>query len=421
MFERARGTNDWGPEDMAKRRFVESRFVRLAESFGFREVSTPTFESLELLTAKSGPGIVRELYAFKDQGGRDLALRPEFTAGVLRFYVSDLRSRPKPLKVYSTGNVFRYEEPQKGRYREFFQLNAEILGGATLPSDAEALALAIGTMRAIGLKQVTARIGNIGVLRSYLRLPPSDQAVILHSLDKRNFDMLDGELARLGKKDLSEPLRQVIGLRGGVKVLDEAAEMLGGAGKDGFDALRRLAGLLASYGVARSDYSFDMGVVRGLDYYTGMVFEIDSPNLGAEKQVGGGGAYSLAEVFGGERVVQTGFALGLDRLVMAAEAEGTIEPARAVDAYIVPIGDAAQAKAIEVLTSLRAAGLGADIDLIGRGPSKNLDYANAIGARFAVLLGERELKTGRATVRDMGSGAQREVAFAHLVDELRGA
>src|SRR2546428_330135 len=129
MFERPRGTNDWGPEDMAKRRFVESRFVQLAESFGFREVSTPTFESLELFTAKSGPAIVRELYAFKDQGDRDLALRPEFTASILRFYVSDLRSRPKPLKLYSTGNVFRYEEPQKGRYREFSQVNAEIIGG----------------------------------------------------------------------------------------------------------------------------------------------------------------------------------------------------------------------------------------------------------------------------------------------------
>src|SRR5436309_313555 len=117
MFERPRGTNDWGPEDMAKRRFVESRFIQLAESFGFREVSTPTFESLELFTAKSGPAIVRELYAFKDQGGRDLALRPEFTASILRFYVSDLRSRPKPLKLYSTGNVFRYEEPQQGRHR----------------------------------------------------------------------------------------------------------------------------------------------------------------------------------------------------------------------------------------------------------------------------------------------------------------
>ncbi len=420
MFERPRGTNDWGPQDMAKRRFVESRFVQLAESFGFREVSTPTFENLELFTAKSGPGIVRELYAFKDQGGRDLALRPEFTASVLRFYVSELRSRPKPLKLYSTGNVFRYEEPQKGRYREFFQLNAEIIGGGALPSDAETLALAIGTMRAIGLKQVKARIGNIGILRGFLPFEPADQSVVLHSLDKRNFEMLDAELARLGRSDLGAPLRTLIGLSGGVSVLDEAAKVLPGAKREGFEDLRKLAGLLTAYGVAPSDYAFDMGVVRGLDYYTGMVFEIDSPNLGAEKQVGGGGAYSLAEVFGGERVSQTGFALGLDRLVMAADAEGAIEAPRALDAYVIPIGEGAQAKAVEILTTLRAAGLGADIDLVGRGPSKNLDYANAVGARYAVLLGERELKAKRATVRDMASGAQREVALADLADAVGG-
>src|SRR5438309_996864 len=223
MVERPRGTNDWGPEDMAKRRFVESRFIQLAESFGFREVSTPTFESLELFTAKSGPGIVKELYAFKDQGGRDLALRPEFTASILRFYVSSLRSRPKPLKVYMTGNAFRYEEPQKGRYREFSQLNAEIIGGAPLPSDAEALALAIGTMRAIGLKQVKARIGNIGILRSYLPFPAADQGVGLHSLDKRNVPMLEAELARLGRKDRASALRWVSGRSGDASVLGECA------------------------------------------------------------------------------------------------------------------------------------------------------------------------------------------------------
>src|SRR3989441_1455503 len=150
---------------MAKRRFVVSRFVQLAESFGFREVCTPTFESLDLFTAKSGPAIVRELYAFKDQGGRDLALRPEFTASILRFYVSDLRSRPKPLKLYSTGNVFRYEEPQRGRYREFSQVNAEIIGGAPLPSDSAAPRPRIGPRRAGGPRQVKARVGNIGILR----------------------------------------------------------------------------------------------------------------------------------------------------------------------------------------------------------------------------------------------------------------
>src|SRR3989449_11590408 len=164
MFERPRGTNDWGPEDMAKRRFVESRVVQLAESFGFREVSAPTFESLDLFTAKSGQTIVRELYAFKDQGGRDLALRPEFTASILRFYVSDLRSRPKPIKVYTTGNVFRYEEPQKGRYREFFQLNAEIIGGAAPPSDAGGLAPAVRAIRAVGPKPGQGRTTRIRVL-----------------------------------------------------------------------------------------------------------------------------------------------------------------------------------------------------------------------------------------------------------------
>ena len=419
MFERPRGTNDWGPEDMTKRRFVESRFVQLAESFGFREVSTPTFESLDLFTAKSGPAIVRELYAFKDQGGRDLALRPEFTASILRFYVSDLRSRPKPIKVYTTGNVFRYEEPQKGRYREFFQLNAEIIGGATLPSDAEVLALAIGTMRAIGLRQVKARIGNIGILRSYLPFETADQAVVLHSLDKRNFAMLDAELARLGRKDLGEPLRKVVGLSGGVEILGQAEKLLGRAGKEGLEYLRQLAGLLTANGVGSSDYAFDLGVVRGLDYYTGMVFEIDSPNLGSEKQVGGGGAYSLAEVFGGERVAQTGFALGLDRLVMAAEAEGTTEAARALDAYVIPIGDEMRQRASQVVSMLRGASLRADIDLMGRGPTKNLDYANAVGARTAVLVGEKEAKAGAVALRDMKSGAQRDVPLDSLIEAIR--
>ena len=420
MFERPRGTNDWGPEDMAKRRFVERTFVQLAESFGFREVSTPMFEPLELFTAKSGPTIVRELYAFKDQGGRDIALRPEFTASILRFYVSDLRSRPKPVKVYCTGPAFRYEEPQKGRHREFFQLNAEVIGGSTLASDAEVLALAIGTMRAIGLKQVKARIGNIGMLRSFLPFGPADQAIVLHALDKKNMPMLDAELARLGRTDLAEPLKRLIALSGDSSILEEAGELLGGAGSEGFDYLHTLSEQLYHYGISASDYAFDMGVVRGLDYYSGMVFEIDSPNLGAEKQVGGGGAYSLAQVFGGEAVPQTGFALGLDRLVMAGDAEGAFAPATPLDAYVIPIGDAMRGKAVEVLASLRSAGLRADIDLVGRGPSKNLDYANAIQARYAILVGEKETRGGSVAVRDMANGQQREVSLETLVAAIRG-
>ncbi len=419
MFERPRGTNDWGPDDMAKRRFVEAAFVRTAAAFGFREIQTPMFESLDLFKAKSGPGVVEELYAFRDKGGREVALRPEFTASILRFYVAELRSLPKPVKVYCLGPAFRYEEPQKGRYREFEQVDAEVIGGATLPSDAEVLALAIGTMRAIGLKQVRARIGHLGMLRAFLPFEPADQAKVLHALDKKNFALLDDELARLGHAELSDTLKRLVGLHGDASVLDQAKEVLGGQGDEAFDYLRGLAKQLAAYDIPPSEYEYDMGVVRGLDYYTGMVFELDSPNLGAEKQVGGGGAYTLAEVFGGEPVFQTGFALGVDRLVMSAEAEGVFGPSPGVDAYVVPIGDATRGRAVEILTALRAAGLRADIDLVGRGPSKNLDYANAIRARYAVLVGERELRAEKVSLRDLASGVQREVPVGILAEEIR--
>ncbi len=420
-FERPRGTNDWGPDEMAKRRFVESAFVRTAESFGFREIQTPIFESLDLFTAKSGPGVVEELYAFRDKGGRDVALRPEFTASILRFDVAELRSLPKPVKVYCYGPAFRYEEPQKGRYREFEQVDAEIIGGATLASDAEILALAIGTMHAIGLKQIRARIGHIGMLRAYLPFAAADQARVLHALDKKNFTMLDDELARLGRTDLAEPLKRLVALHGDAAVLDQAKEVLGGKGGEAFDSLRALATQLTAYDVEPSEYEFDMGVVRGLDYYTGMVFELDSPNLGAEKQVGGGGAYALSEVFGGEPVFQTGFALGVDRLVLSAEAEGAFGSRPGIDAYIVPIGEATRARALEILTAIRAAGLRADIDLVGRGPSKNLDYANAVRARYAVLVGERELKAEKVSLRNLASGEQREVPVGILAEEIRKA
>ncbi len=419
MFERPRGTNDWGRDDMAKRRFVESRFVQAAESFGFGEIQTPIFESLELFAAKSGPGIVEELYAFKDKGNRDLALRPEFTASIVRFYVGELRSLPKPVKVYCYGPAFRYEEPQKGRYREFEQVDAEVIGGAPLASDAEVIALAIQTMHAIGLTQIRARIGHIGMLRAYLPVAPADQAKVLHALDKKNFDMLEQELRRLKREDLAGPLKRVVALHGDVSVLEEARTLLGGKGGDAFDAMRALSVQLTHYGIPPSEYEFDMGVVRGLDYYTGMVFELDSPNLGAEKQVGGGGAYTLAELFGGEPVAQTGFALGVDRLVMAAEAEGVFGPAPQLDAYVVPIGESTRPRALEILSALRSAGLRADIDLVGRGPSKNLDYANAIRARYAVLVGERELKSEKVGLRNLTSGEQHEVPVSHLAEEIR--
>jgi len=418
MIERPRGTRDFDPAATAKHRHVEGVLRATAASFGFREIMVPTVENLELFTAKSGPGVVEELYAFKDKGGRDVALRPEFTASVIRFYLSELRSLPKPLKLFCVGNAFRYEEPQKGRYREFFQFNAEILGASSLEADAELLALSLTALRQVGLKETEARVGHIGMLRSFLKEAGDRQAAILHALDKKDFEKLKAELAAAGLSHHEETLRTVVGLKGGLEVLDEAGTLLGGEAKPVVDYLTRLRDRLALYGLADA-VTFDLGVVRGLDYYTGMVFEIDSPNLGAEKQVGGGGGYTLAELLGGEPVASTGFAIGMDRVILAAEAEEVSMAPPVLDVYVIPVGAPSRAAAMEIVLELRTAGFRVDTDLIGRGPSKNLDFANAVGARLAVILGEKELAGGKVSLKDMGTGEQVELERGNLATGIK--
>ena len=347
-----RGTNDYGPEEMARRRAVEGILRETAQRFGFREIATPTLESLDLFTTKSGPGIVKELYAFKDKGGRDVALRPEFTASIVRFYLSELRNLPKPIKVYTVGNVFRYEEPQKGRYREFTQFNAEIIGAPALQGDAEIIALAIDCLRAVGVRDVQVRIGHIGLLRTYLRLAPEDQGKVLHSLDKRDFPALRRELKRLDLQDIEDPLRQFVELKGGIEIFAKAATALPGVRPQGFEYLTSLAARLQEYGVEN--------------------------------------------------------------------AECVILPAHRLDCFVIPIGDSAHKRGLEVLRDLRGAGVSTDIDLLARGPSKNLDYANALRARFAVLIGEAEVKKGLVAVKDLDSGKQEEMSLEALIERARG-
>ena len=417
MVERARGTRDLDPTYLARHGHVEAAFRRTAAAFGFRDVLPPTFEPLELFHRKAGPGIEQEMYVFKDRAGRDLVLRPELTAGVLRYYVNELTSAPKPIKVCSFGPTFRYEEPQRGRYREFWQYSCEILGGSPLDADAEVVALAVKSIQATGVRQVATRIGHIGMLRAWLKVDRERQNRILHALDKRNFEMLHAELDAAGLLDIEGTLRDLIAIRGGPEALAKASDVLGGVGGEGFDHLRRVSDRLAAYGV-HDGVVFDMGIIRGLSYYTGMVFQIHSPNLGAEDQVGGGGSYALAELFGGDPIYSTGFAIGVDRIVLASEAEGVAVPPPRLDAYVIPIGDAVRGKAFEIANSLRETGLSVDIDLVGRGPSKNLDYANAMGARWSVLIGERELANSAVALRNMESGEQREVAVTELASVL---
>lgn len=385
--------------------------------FGFGEVVTPTFEHSELFTLRSGQAIVDEMYVFKDKGDREMALRPEITASVVRFYVNELSTAPKPLKLYYVGNCFRYENPQSGRYREFFQLGAELIGTKTPETDAEVIALAVQCIRNAGLENIVVRVGHIGILKSMVREQIKDEktaADVLRMIDKEDWDAL-GEMfdARGLPRQLFEKITAVADIKGGVEELNNLED------SEPTAHLKETFNVLGLYGI--EDAQVDLGIVRGLDYYSGMVFEIDAPRLGAEKQVLGGGSYTLSELFGGEPIFSTGFAIGIDRVVLASETERTIQVEPPLDAFVVPAKDDMRKYAFGIVARLRLQGLKADVDLMRRTLSKNLKYASSVGARYAVIVGKEEMAKRSVTLRDMKSGEQRVVAADGLADTIREA
>ncbi len=410
MIQCPRGTRDFLPDELEKRRHYEAALRDVVLRHGFREIETPIFEEAELFILRSGPNVLKELYAFKDKGDRDIALRPEMTAPVVRAFVNGMSNDPKPIKVFYFGQCFRYERPQAGRYREFFQFGAEIIGSATPETDAEAIATAAAMIKALGLNEYRVRIGHIGVLRQRIAdigVPKERTAEVLQKLDKKLYDEARPILEEIGVSqgdiDALFALTETVG---GPEVLDSAP--LGEAG----DYLREVVSYLNVMGV--TDIEIDLGVVRGLDYYTGMVFEAEAPALGAEKQICGGGSYSLSELFGGEKVFSTGFAVGFDRALLAMEKEGIGYARKGIDYYVIPVSEDVRKQAFGIVTKLRNAGKSADIDIMGRKMGKALKYAAGIPARYAVIVGVSELEKGVVTLRDMESGDQKEVPLSDL-------
>ena len=414
MFPRPRGTRDFAPDEMETRRYFESLMRDVAMTHGFREVSTPIFETTELFIVKSGPGIVEEMYAFKDKGDRELCLRPELTAPVIRFFVSDLTTYPRPLKMFYFGQCFRYERPQSGRYREFFQFGAELIGAPTAESDAEVIGLAASIIKRMGLKDYRIRVGHIGILRSKLTsagVKPDEMPKILQKLDKKLYGEARPLMKEAGMTDGDlEDVIKTTQITGPISVLDDFAG-------DAKEHLKQVFEVLHAYGF--DNVSVDLGVVRGLAYYTGMVFEADAPALGAEKQICGGGSYSLSELFGGEKVFSSGFGIGFDRILLALQREGTTSPRSGIQAYVVPVNEKMRAQAFRIVADLRESGIVADIDLMRRNLAKNFKYADSIGARYTIIVGENEAEHNSVTLRNMSSGEQVLVKIDDLVDRLK--
>jgi histidyl-tRNA synthetase len=421
-IQRPRGTRDFGPEDMNRRRYIENVLRTTADTFGYREIATPTFEHVELFTERSGEEVKNEMYTFKDKGGRELSLRPELTAPTMRFYATDLRHLPKPIKVYYFGNCFRYERPQSGRYREFWQFGAEIIGGDVHGSDADIIAMSISSLHNTGLTGFSTRIGHLGVLRSLLHeIGVTGQGVdeCMHLIDKGElatlYDLLEGQYPNQDEVDI---IRKLLEMEKTTEIDSRARDFLkenAGAIK-ALNDLEVILDLLSHHGIR--DYIIDLGIARGLDYYTGMVFEIDVPSLGAEKQVCGGGAYELAQIFGTEAINSTGFAIGFDRIMMALGNMAVDIPKLFITAYIIPMNDMAREKALEIAAELRRNRISCDIALGTRSIAKNMKYANTMSTRFTIILGEDEMQSGMATVKHMNTGEQVTVPFHSITQHI---
>jgi len=398
MIGKPRGTRDFLPDEMHKRRWLEQKMRQVFEKYGYEEIATPTIEHLELFTLKSGEQIMEELYAFEDKAGRKLALRPELTAPVMRLYVEKLQMEAKPLKFFYFGNCFRYDRPQKARYREFWQFGCELIGSNRPEAIAELIAMSYDLLKSVGLKNIVLRVGNLDILRRFLDSIGKNDRQVMRLIDKKDFENLE----KIMGNDFFTFKRFIE-----TKNIDTI----------NFPEAERMKEILSFLDEFSIPYNLDLGIARGLEYYIGVVFEIDAPKLGAEKQIAGGGEYNLVTLLGGRHVATAGFAIGFDRVLIALESEGFEFPLPEKPVYVAYMHGMVK-EAIKVARMLRSNGIKVSMDLMARNISKSLEYANRKGMRYAIIVAPDEWKNGKVLLKDMEKGEQEEVEIEKIVEKL---
>ncbi len=404
MLQKPRGTRDFLPDEMERRRLIEERMRAVARRWGYREVCTPNFEYLELFTMKSGEEIIQEMYVFEDKSGRQLTLRPEVTASVLRMYVNEGRVLPKPIRWCYFADCFRYERPQKGRYRQFWQFGVELIGADTALADAEVIMLADDLLHTSGV-EFDLHVGHLAPMKHILRdLPPDDHRMVMAHLDRHDPQALGHALEAKGLGDRTELLLALSECR----EIDEVFEIAGDVPER--PRIEETFTILDSQGIR---YRPNFGIARGLDYYTGMVFEAFAPNLGAENQILGGGTYRLAYLFGGDDAASCGFAVGFDR-IMVSIGDFPLEYEPVVGVVCTP---EARTRALEIARAFRKTGIRTEVDLMQRSLSAQLSHA-ARTADYAVVVGQRECEAGTVTLKNLHTGEQRETTLDDAVAEV---
>ncbi len=405
ITKKPRGTEDVLPRDSYRWQFLEQLFRDEARAFGYRELRTPVFEHTNLFERGVGDTtdiVQKEMYTFLTKGGDSITLRPEGTAGACRAFLEHgLHNDPLPIKAYYLTSCYRYEKPQAGRLREFHQFGMECYGTQNPAADAELITAAANIFDRLGLKNISLEINSIGcpkcradyhkaLIAYYTRYRDSLCEDCQSRLERNPMRLLDCKVPHDHEIALNAPMMPDY-------LCDEC--------KEHFDGVKAY---LDANGVT---YTVNPTIVRGLDYYTKTVFEFLSGDIGAQSAVCAGGRYDgLIEELGGNPMPALGFAAGIERLLLTMDAQGITIPAPApCDIYIASMGEEAHKKASDLCNLLRRSGLYAEFDVVGRGLKAQMKYANKIGARFSMVLGDDEIANGIAKLKNMDSGEQRDL------------
>ncbi len=406
-----RGMRDLTPELYYALNYVEEKLTKLAEAFGYRRVETPAVEHFEVLARKAGREIVNEIYYFRDKAGRELGLRFDMTVPVARV-LSYRLDEPKPVRWYYFTKVWRYDEPQHGRYREFYQFGIELVGSNSPKADAEVLALMARSIEAVGVQDYTIRLNDRAAMDRILASlgVEGSRDEVLRILDKRG-KIPDDELFKLllaagVDKSSAESLMSLIAEP---RPIEEAPDFLSKYDRDIGERYRALIKALEAYGLSRR-LVLDLSIVRGLDYYTGMVFEAFAGEY--KLAVGGGGRYdNLIELYSGVKTPALGFAIGVERLM---EAAGISQMAIPLDYYIYPLTDDAYNVAVKIADFLREKGASVAVDLGELTLREALEHAAKTGVKYFVIIGKKELEKGVVKIRDMYKRVEFEVELNRL-------
>jgi histidyl-tRNA synthetase len=404
------GIHDWPPERMALQRAVLETARHMFEAAGYEEIGVPVLEATELFVRTSGEGsevVTKEMYSFTDRGDRAVSLRPEFTAGIVRSYLElGMSRRPQPVRVFTAGNAWRFNRPQRGRYREFVQFDVEAIGSSDPAVDAELIALQMGWLEAVGMDGLELELNSIDTFAGRAAYVEELRAFLdLHR------DELSDDVRRL--RDVN-PLRAFDTKdERSQAVLEHAPKITDRLTPEADEHFAQVRAFLDARGVR---YRIVKTLVRGLDYYTHTAWEIKWPALGAQSTVSGGGRYDgFAELLGGPPTPGIGFAAGIDRIVLALEdqdrAAALLDTRARCDAFAVITAPAARPRLHALVDELRAAGLRAEADLAGRSAKGQAKQAERLDARIVIECGEAEWGRRVATVRDRELGGSEEVAL----------